>query len=179
LKHRLPVVIAATAAIVAVGTAPALATTSGPSDTSATFTLTGGDLTMTAAATAALSSGASGATDISGTLGAVSVTDLRGSAQAWSVSATSTLFVGTGSNPSKSTAVEYKAGTPTSTGTIDFGANLNGTSWHLSTTLASPVIAAGTLSGNNTATWNPTLKVTLPSSALASTYSGTVTTSIL
>jgi hypothetical protein len=32
--------------------------------------------------------------------------------------------------------------------------------------------------GNNTTTWNPTLIVTIPSTAVAGTYTGTVTHSV-
>lgn len=34
------------------------------------------------------------------------------------------------------------------------------------------------LTGNNTATWNPTLTVTIPAATVAGTYTGTVTHSV-
>jgi hypothetical protein len=41
-------------------------------------------------------------------------------------------------------------------------------------------VAAGTLaSGNNTASYTPTLTVSLPATALAGDYEGTVTTSVV
>jgi hypothetical protein len=44
---------------------------------------------------------------------------------------------------------------------------------------ASAVVTATAVSGNNSATWTPTLDVTMPSTARAGAYSGTVTTSIM
>jgi hypothetical protein len=41
------------------------------------------------------------------------------------------------------------------------------------------VVAPSSVSGNNTASWNPALAVTMPAGSLADDYSGTVTTSIL
>ncbi|WP_259444413.1 hypothetical protein [Rhodococcus sp. DMU2021] len=43
---------------------------------------------------------------------------------------------------------------------------------------AKSVVAGTAARGNNTASWAPTLTVTLPSDALAGTYTGTVTTSV-
>jgi hypothetical protein len=145
-----------------------------PGDTTATFTLAGGSLGVTPAGTAALTNGASGAASVSGSLGAVDVSDTRGSTAGWVVSAASTTFVdGAGS---VSTGVSYNSGTATaSTGIVtpeSAGAK--------SLTAVPATVASGTLaSGNNTASFTPTLTVSLPSSALAGVYSGTVTTSIL
>ncbi len=47
----------------------------------------------------------------------------------------------------------------------------------MSTTAVS-VMAPTAVSGNNTASWTPTLNVTMPAGALADDYSGTVTTSV-
>lgn len=162
-------VAGAISVLVPVGSAMAADT----GDTTATFTLTGGSLDVTPAASAALTDGASGAASVSGSLGAVGVSDTRGSTAGWTMSAASTTF-GDGAG-SVSTGVSYDSGAATaSTGTVtptSTGAT--------SITTVAPV-AAGTLaSGNNTASYTPTLTVTLPASALAGSYSGTVTTSIL
>jgi hypothetical protein len=42
----------------------------------------------------------------------------------------------------------------------------------------SPVVTGSSVVGNNTASWNPMLKVNLPSNSLAGNYSGTITTSV-
>ncbi len=154
-------------ALMAVAVMPASAAT-----TDATFTLEGGSLDVTAAAGAALTNGAPGAASVSGSLGAVGVSDTRGSTAGWVMSAASSTFVdGAGSI---STGVSYNSGAATaSTGTV------TPTSAGATSITAVASVAAGTLaSGNNTASYTPTLTVSLPASALAGDYTGTVTTSV-
>ena len=152
-------------ALVPVGSASA-------ADTTTTFSLTGGGLGVTAAGAAALADGATGAGSVSGSLGAVAVSDTRGSIAGWIMSAASTTFVdGSGST---STAVVYDSGAAATTGTV----TPTSPGAKPITTTATPV-AAGTLAiGNNTASYNPNLTVSLPASALAGAYTGTVTTSV-
>ena len=142
-------------------------------DTTTTFSLTGGSLTLAVQGTATLTDATTGTTAITGNLGAVSVTDLRGGTAIWSTSGESTAF--TGALGSSSTAVIYTAGTITETGTITVA---DGTATALTATAAS-VVAPSSLSGSNTASWDPTLDVTMPAGALVDDYSGTVTTSVL
>ena len=143
-------------------------------DTATTFSLTGGVLTLSVGATAALTNEASGvdANVITGSLGAVSVTDARGGTTGWVTSAASTTFTGT--DLSVSAGVAYTNGTVTETGISDVAA----------VTAASivsviPVATATAVSGNNTASWDPTLDVSMPAGALAGDYAGTVTTSLV
>jgi hypothetical protein len=145
----------------------------GTGDTTATFTLAGGSLDVTPAASAALTNGAPGAASVSGSLGVVGVNDTRGSTAGWVVSAASTTFVdGAGSI---SNGVSYDSGDATaSTGTV------TPTSTGATSITAVAPVAAGTLaSGNNTASYTPTLTVSLPATALAGDYEGTVTTSVV
>jgi hypothetical protein len=159
----------AAAALVAASATPAFADT-----TAATFDLTGGAITMTTAPLAALSNGVTGAASISGSLGAVTVSDLRGREEGWAVSAASSTFVGEDGG-TISTGVSYDSGDATaSTGTGTF--DTDGAT--AMTTTAAPVFTANT-SGNNTASFTPTLTVSLPANALVDTYDGTVTTSVL
>lgn len=172
MKLRTPLafaVVTVTALIVGISS-PASA-----DDTSTTFALTGGTLTLAVATTAALSDAPSGTATIRGNLGLVTVTDERGGSEAWTVSAASTAFTGAIVGGSSSTAVDYTGGVVTETGTITVA---DGTLTAL-TGVAASVVAATSLSGNNTASWNPVLDVTMPAGALTDTYSGTVTTSIL
>jgi hypothetical protein len=165
-----PVIAAATAGILVLG----LALPASADDTTATFTLTGGELTLSVSASAALTAEASGvdANTISGTLGVVTVTDARGGTGGWVTSAMSTPFTGVGLSVSDDVA--YSSGTITETGTSDVaGASA------LSIVSAQPVATATGVSGNNTAAWNPTLDVSMPAGSLAGDYSGTVTTSLL
>lgn len=170
MKLRTPLVVAAVAAALVATALPASA-----DDTATTFSLTGGTLALSVGASATLTDAATGTTAISGSLGNVSVTDNRGGVAEWNVSAASTAFTGAIVGGSSSTAVSYTGGAVTETGTITVA---DGVATTLTTTAAS-VVAPTSLSGNNTAAWVPTLAVTMPAGALADSYSGTVTTSIL
>lgn len=141
-------------------------------DTTTTFTLEGGSLGVTAAVSAPLNNGAPGAPSVTGSLGAVDISDTRGSTAGWVISAASTTFVdGAGSI---STGVSYNSGAATSTGTVTAGS-----AGVVGLTTVAATVATGTLaSGNNTASYTPNLTVSLPADALAGSYSGTVTTSV-
>jgi hypothetical protein len=172
MKLRTPLLLGAAATALVVGVAgPASAA---PGDTSTTFALTAGSLAVSSQATALLNNAVSGTTAISGPLGTVSVTDNRGGTAAWTTSASSTAFNGALTTHSTSTAVSYTGGAVTTSGTITVAA---GTATTMSTTAAS-VVAPSAVSGNNTASWAPTLNVTMPAGALVDSYSGTVTTSV-
>jgi hypothetical protein len=167
LRKHLTIAAAATALLA--GTAlPAAA-----DDTATTFEIISGPLAFTVQPAADLGPDASGATAISGSLGLVSVTDARGGTAEWAVSAASTAFAGL--LGSSSTAVSYSGGVVTETGSITVA---DGSAVAIGGA-AAQVVVPSVLSGNNTASWNPTLTVTMPTSALADDYSGTVTTSIL
>lgn len=172
MKLRTPLAIAV---VTVTGLMVGVASPVSADDTSTTFELTGGTLALTVAGTAPLTNAAAGTTDISGNLGTVSVNDGRGGTVNWNVSAASTGFTGAKVGGSSSTAVSYTGGAVTSTGTITVAA---GTATTLTGTAVS-VVAPTSLSGNNTASWGPLLNVTMPAGALADTYTGVVTTSIL
>lgn len=169
MKLRTPLVLGATAVAVVVGSAlPANA-----ADTTSTFTLAGGSISLSAPASAALDNGVTGAASVTGSLGPVVVTDERGGTTDWGMTAASTAFTTTPAG-SSSSDVSYDSGaavtsgtvTPTSTGATSID------------TVAAPVAAGTLVSGNNTATYDPTLTVTMPTSALVGEYSGVVTTSV-
>lgn len=143
--------------------------------TNTTFSLTSGALSVTVGGTAALTNAPTSvaAQTISGNLGTVTVDDARGGTAGWTASAISSAFTGTGL--SLSTAVNYTGGVVTKTGTSTVA---DGTQKALGPIIATAVVTATGVSGNNTATWNPLLAVTMPAGALAGNYFGTVTTSI-
>jgi hypothetical protein len=146
-----------------------------PGDTVVTFTLGGGSLDVTPAASAALTDGAPGAASVSGSLGPVTISDTRGSTAGWVLSAKSTTF--TDGAGSISDGVSYASGAATGktgivTPTTDGPTSIMGA-------VVVPVAAGTAASGNNTASYTPTLTVSLPESALAGDYTGTVTTSVL
>ena len=156
-------------------------------NTTTTFTLSGGALSITVPASANLtpSAVATGTPTLSGGLGNTNVTDARGNlAATWTVTVTSTDFTTGGGSANETVPkanVSYTSGAAsvtTGTGAFTPGAvaSLNGN--------APATQIGGTWAGvsNNSATWNPTIGVTLLNSnnttAVAGTYSGTITQSV-
>ena len=178
--------LAATAGMAA-GTLALLASPAGAGttgNTGTTFTLTGGGLAITVPATKALGSVATGAASTTAAqLGAVSVTDSRGALLgAWTVSVTSTDFV-TGASTANETIADanasYWSGAASATsgvGTFTPGQVLAANAVTLGT--SQTAFSAAAVVGNNTATWNPTLNINIPSSAVAGVYTGTITHSV-
>jgi hypothetical protein len=162
-----------TVALLAAGTLPAFAGTT--SDTETTFTLDAGTIDIAVQADASLTDAYSGAPFITGTLGDVTVTDGRGGTVGWTASAKSSAFLRAGGITTASTAVRYNSGTVDKTGSVT--ADSLGTKT-LAMAAPTPVVTGTAVTGNNTATWNPTLTVDLPSDSLAGDYTGTVTTSV-
>jgi hypothetical protein len=170
-----------TAGWAAVTSAPAQTSVSttpagGDPDTIVTFTVTTGGLSMTAPDAVDLGSGAPGTT-ITGALGAVVVTDDRALlAASWTATASSTDFVtggGTGDETIPAADAFYDPGVITTTGTITTA----GTGITLS---GDPqVVVTGTAGvGDNTATWDPTIAVTVPGTAVGGAYAATLTQSV-
>jgi hypothetical protein len=168
-------VLIPTAASAAV-TAHARASSGPDPNTTVTFAVTSGALTMTAPASANLGSGAPGTT-INGSVGAVVVTDDRALlAAVWTAVASSSAFVTGGSTPAETipaTDVGYNPGTPTTTGVVT---NVTGLPITLSNTPQPVVTLTGV--GNNTASWNPALAVAVPAAAVVGTYTATLTQSV-
>ena len=147
--------------------------------TTATVTVTGGSLSLTAPATAGSlgtqTNTVDGAT-ISGSLGQVVVDDARSAAagSGWVASAISTAFTPTGGPTIGAASVGYSAGPIAKVGTATFTANdptaLTGT--------VAAVTASG-ITGDNRATWNPTINVRVSGGMAAGVYSGTITHSVV
>ncbi len=134
-----------------------------------------GTLSISVPATASLGSAPAGSASVSGTLGSVTVTDTRMGSMDWRAFASSTTFTSTsGATVSTSTAVRYNAGAITTTGTSVIPAAATVVLTESPQTVVGPAVVVG----DNTATWNPLLTVSLPASALAGSYSGTVSTSV-
>ena len=163
--------VAATAAVLTVGlAAPATAATTG--DTTTTFTLTGGDLAITVPGAADLGDYETGDAAVSGALGEVEVQDLRGSVAGWVASAESGAFTSTGNPDVLAAAVNYAVGAVAESGTVTVDASADGA-------IGGSSIAGEDASGNNTATWDPTISMPLDSAVLVGTYTGTITHSVL
>ena len=156
-------------------------------DTTTTFTVSGGSLDITApAGPVDLGTGAAGSTTtIEGQLGTVQVIDTRAAlAPTWTSSVSSTDFTTGGATPAETiTAVNVRYWTGASTGQTGSGVAFSGGQPNAaaSVTLDTPqnlwVLTAGV--GNNTKSWNPTLRVAPPAAAVAGAYTGTVTHSVV
>ena len=170
--------LCATALAVAALALPAAADT-----TTTTFTLAGGALSISVPASRNLGSAATGASTLSAQLGTVTVTDSRGALLgSWTATVSSTDFTtggGTANETIAKSSVTYWSGPATSTSGTAVRAPGQATSadaQDLSTTRTA--FSATGVVGNNTTAWSPTLTVNIPSAAVASTYSGTVTHSV-
>jgi hypothetical protein len=156
---------------------PALAATSGGTD--ATITITAGALQITVPAGSAnlgTSPDNVGGETISGPLGQVQVLDARDVAAGggWVASVISTAFTPTGGGPAIAASnVSYVAGTITTVGTATDTANdptdLTG---------VSAAVTATAITGDNSATWTPSISVNVPGGMAAATYVATITHSV-
>ena len=172
----LPVTTIAVAAF-ALGLFAAPASAAEP--TSATVSVTGGALTMSAPADAgslgSRANSVAGGT-ISGPLGQVQVDDARSAAagSGWVASAISTAFTPPSGPAIPASAVGYTAGVILKVGTATYAANdppdLTG---------VAPVITATGITGDNSATWTPTISVAIPGGMAANVYSATITHSVV
>lgn len=172
---------AAVVAVAVVGTAtlPAVADAR---DTTVTFTVSTANLTIEVPASRNLGAGSPGQT-VSGQLGTVTVTDQRAAGNAtWTASVISTQFDTGIDDPAEVILphlVDYWSGQATATtgtGTFVPGQPTRGNR----VSLEQPRTAFSKTSGsrNNSASWNPTLEITIPQDAIGGLYSGTVTHSV-
>jgi hypothetical protein len=169
--------LAAAAGTLALGTAlPASAL---PGDSPASLEITGGSLGITVPSTSAdlgtLVNTVPGGI-ISGPLGQVQVSDARSAAagSGWVASAISTAFTPPSGPAIAASAVGYTAGAITQVGTATYTANNPA-----DLTGVAPVVTATGITGDNSATWNPTINVTVPGGMAANVYTATITHSVV
>jgi hypothetical protein len=173
-------------AVLAAG-ATALATAGAASADAAqpvTFTLSGGGLSMSAPTTTVNLAVNGGSTQASGQLGAVTVTDGRATfLGSYTVNMTAIAFDHDGANDGgyaipASAVTGYSGAATANTGT----AVLVTTSSLLPAAIGGATgatIFQGTLeAGGTTATYNPTVLVAIPSTALSGSYTGSVTQTV-
>ncbi|MDT7538014.1 MAG: hypothetical protein QOI82_1599 [Actinomycetota bacterium] len=149
-------------------------------DTTVTFTLAGGSLTLTAPSSATLTpSGAIGVTGSSatGTLGSTNVTDARGTAlHSVSVTMSSTAFSRTGGGTSiPSSGITGYSGVATPTGTAVAVPTATGQSLDAA---GSTILTLNSVLGAGGADYNPTVSVTIPAGTQAGSYTATVTQTV-
>jgi hypothetical protein len=116
-----------------------------------------------------------GGETISGPLGQVQVNDARDAVagSGWVATVISTAFTPSAGPALPASAVSYTAGTITQVGTATYTANnpINLTG------VVSAVTATG-ITGDNSATWNPTISVAVPGGFAAGVYSASITHSV-
>lgn len=153
-------------------------------DTVVTLTVNApGGLTISVPTTANIGAADPGAT-ASGQIGPVTVTDDRAALDAsWTATVTGTDFTtggGTAPETIPNISVLYWSGAATATsgsGTFTPGQANAGEAQIINVPRTAFSHTGG--SGTNSATWNPTLVVNIPSNAVAGTYTGTVTQTVL
>lgn len=147
--------------------------------TTATITITGGALAITVP-TAAVDLGTRvntvGGGTISGQLGVVQVDDARSAAagSGWVASVISSAFTPAAGPAIAASAVGYTAGAVTKVGTATYTANDPG-----NLTAVGPAVTATGITGDNSASWNPTINIAVPGGMAAGVYSATITHSVL
>jgi len=148
----------------------------GDPDTTLTFTVNVGALSLTAPATADLGSGDPGTT-ISGVVTPVVVTDDRALLTAsWTATASESDWTTGGATLAETIPAAdatYTPGTITTTGTITTA----GTPITLANAPA-PVVVGSAGVGNNTATWDAGIAVAVPAGAVGGPYTGTLSQSV-
>ena len=136
-----------------------------------------GVLSITAPASASLGSAAPGGTASAG-LGIVAVTDGRAGVAGWTATTSATDFTTGAGRPAETIPVHdvlyLISGFTSTTGSASFTptpvTDLSGT--------AQAVVTATNVNGDNSAAWNPVIKVAVPSGAVGGTYSATITHSV-
>lgn len=147
--------------------------------TPVSVTLTGGVLALTAPTTMVnlgshQNSVQAGA--INGSLGIVQVSDARSAAagSGWIVSVISTALTPSSGPTIGAALIGYTVGSITQVGTATYVANNPA-----NLTGVSPAITATGITGDNSATWNPTINVTVPGGMAAGLYTGSITHSLI
>jgi hypothetical protein len=174
--------------LVIIGTAPVLALTLGvalPASaaasgiSAATITVQGGALSITVptdAGNLGTRANSVGGGTISGPLGQVQVNDARSpiAGSGWVASVISSAFTPSAGPAIAASAVSYTAGPITKVGTATYTANdppnLTG---------VAPAVTATGITGDNSATWNPTITVIVPGGMAATVYAATITHSVV
>lgn len=172
------VLLASTAyALTSSVTSPAFADTSGT--TPMKLTITGGVLAISVPSSQVdLGSRANTVNGgiINGRLGQVQVTDARSAAagSGWVASVVSSAFTPPSGATIGAANIGYTAGDIAKTGTATYTANnprdLTG---------AVPAVTATGITGDNSATWNPTINVAVAGGTLANSYTAVITHSLL
>jgi hypothetical protein len=167
------------AALMTAGVGALIPATANAADTGVTFTLNGGALTITAPGSATLSAAnlQVGGTSVSGTFGTTTVSDLRGAlAHTDTVNMSTTDFSdGSGDTVAKSNATG-SSGASTPNGVAVVVPTLTGQT--IGASGGATILQMTGVVGSASTSFTPTVSVTIPGSAIAGTYTGTVTQTV-
>jgi hypothetical protein len=176
MKLRTPLAVAA---VTVTGLIVGIASPASAEDTSATVTITGGVLEITVPADAGSLGSRPNTVEggtVSGPLGQVQVNDARSAAagSGWVVTVISTAFTPPSGPAIPASAVGYTTGAIVKVGTATYTANdppnLTG---------VVPAVTATGITGDNSATWTPTINIAVTGGTAANVYSATITHSVL
>jgi uncharacterized repeat protein (TIGR01451 family) len=142
-----------------------------------TVAVVAGPLSITAPATAGLGSAAPGGT-ISTGLGDVQITDDRGFGAGWTATVSSTDFAtGTGT-PAETIPVTDAQYDISALTRVAGSATFTPVPVTQLSTSPQAVVSATNVNGNTTVTWDPTIDISVPGSAVSGTYTATITHSV-
>jgi hypothetical protein len=143
--------------------------------TPASFTLTSGTLSISAPTTGvSLGSQVASTTSsvMSGSLGAVTVSDQRGGTTTWTASVISTAFTPTAGPADPASNVSYTAGPVVDSGPVV------ATAFPVTDLTGVVTVVTGASTGISTATWSPTISIVVPANFAPGVYTATVTSSV-
>lgn len=173
--------------VVALGTVSLSVTHAAHASTSVSFSVTAGALSISEPTTANLGTVASSpsGTTLSGHLGSTTITDSRGSLAGWTATITATTF-SDGATPTPHTiaANKFKAYVNAGDGpTVSSGVAVPATTYTTAATAltlstSAQTLVTATATGSNVVAYNPTIAVTVDSSVVSGTYTGTVTQTV-
>jgi hypothetical protein len=143
--------------------------------TPASFTLTSGILSISAP-TAGVSLGTQVASTtsstMSGSLGAIVISDQRGGPTTWTASVISTAFTPNGGPADPASNVSYAAGPIVESGPVV------ATAYSVTDLTGVVTVVTGVSTGISTATWSPTISVLVPANFAPGLYTATITSSV-
>jgi large repetitive protein len=150
--------------------------TTSPSCT-ASVSVISGALSITAPISAYLGSAAPGGS-ISGSLGTVQVTDSRGFGAGWTATVSATAFTTGTATPAETIPISDAFYDISALSQSSGPANFTAVPQTNLAAIAQAVVTATSVSGNNSAAWDPLINVSVPSGAVAGSYTATITESV-
>jgi hypothetical protein len=109
---------------------------------------------------------------MSGSLGAVVISDQRGGPTTWTASVISTAFTAAGGPADPASNVSYAAGPIVESGPVV------ATAYSVTDLTGVVTVVTGVSTGISTATWSPTISIVVPANFAPGIYTATITSSV-